>query len=83
MQPLRDDRSLGQILRDLREETTLLAGGVQMPHLTTRFRDRHALVVARSAETKRDLSIVAPSKARPSSPIAVNVIVHSVATPLT
>ena len=31
-----------------------------MPQLKTRFRDRHALVVARSAETKRDLSIVAP-----------------------
>jgi len=47
-------------LRHLREETALLAGGVSMPQLKTRFRDRHALVVARSAETKRDLSIVAP-----------------------
>jgi uncharacterized membrane-anchored protein len=47
-------------LRHLREETALLAGSVQMPQLKTRFRDRHALVVARSAETKRDLSIVAP-----------------------
>jgi len=47
-------------LRHLREETALLAGGVQMPQLRTRFRDRHALVVARSPETKRDLSIVGP-----------------------
>jgi uncharacterized membrane-anchored protein len=47
-------------LRHLREETALLSEGVQMPQLRTRFRDRHALVVARSAETKRDLSIVAP-----------------------
>ena len=47
-------------LRHLREETALLSEGVQMPQLRTRFRDRHALVVARSAETKRDLSIVGP-----------------------
>jgi uncharacterized membrane-anchored protein len=31
-----------------------------MPQLKTSFRDRHALVVARSPETKRDLSIVGP-----------------------
>ena len=47
-------------LQHLREEAALLSEGVQMPQLRTRFRDRHALVVARSAETKRDLSIVAP-----------------------
>ena len=47
-------------LRHLREETALLSEGVQMPQLRTRFRDRHALVVARSAETKRDLQIVGP-----------------------
>jgi uncharacterized membrane-anchored protein len=47
-------------LLHLREETALLSEDVQMPQLRTRFRDRHALVVARSAETKRDLSIVAP-----------------------
>jgi uncharacterized membrane-anchored protein len=47
-------------LRHLREETTLLSEGVQLPQLTTSFRDRHALVVARSPETKRDLSIVSP-----------------------
>ena len=31
-----------------------------MPQLQTRFRDRHALVVARGPGTKRDLSIVEP-----------------------
>jgi uncharacterized membrane-anchored protein len=31
-----------------------------MPQMRTRFRDRHALVVARSAETRRDLQIVGP-----------------------
>jgi uncharacterized membrane-anchored protein len=44
----------------LREETALLSEGVQLPHLRTSFRDRHVLVVARSPETKRDLSIVGP-----------------------
>jgi uncharacterized membrane-anchored protein len=47
-------------LRHLREETALLSEGVHMPQLRTSFRDRHALVVARSTETKRDLSIVGP-----------------------
>jgi uncharacterized membrane-anchored protein len=47
-------------LQHLREESALLSEGVQMPQLQTRFRDRHALVVARSPETKRDLSIVGP-----------------------
>ncbi|HSK15424.1 MAG TPA: putative cytokinetic ring protein SteA [Gaiellaceae bacterium] len=47
-------------LRHLREETALLSEDVQMPQLRTRFRDRHALVVARSPDTKRDLSIVGP-----------------------
>jgi len=44
----------------LREETAILSDGVQLPQLATSFRDRHALVVARSPETKRDLSIVGP-----------------------
>ncbi len=47
-------------LRHLREETAILSEGLQMPQLRTSFRDRHALVVARSAETKRDLQIVGP-----------------------
>lgn len=47
-------------LRHIREETTVLSEGVQLPQLRTVFRDRHALVVARSQETRRDLSIVGP-----------------------
>jgi uncharacterized membrane-anchored protein len=42
----------------LREETALLSEGVNLPQLETSFRDRHALIVARSPGTKRDLSIV-------------------------
>jgi uncharacterized membrane-anchored protein len=44
----------------LREEGKLLAEGIDFPHLTTRFRDRHALVVARGPGYKRDLRIVRP-----------------------
>jgi uncharacterized membrane-anchored protein len=45
-------------LRHLRDEARLLSEGVQMPQLETSFRDRHALVVARAPEAKRDLRIV-------------------------
>jgi uncharacterized membrane-anchored protein len=44
----------------LREEGKLLAEGIDFPHLVTRFRDRHALVVARGPGHKRDLRIVRP-----------------------
>jgi uncharacterized membrane-anchored protein len=47
-------------LRYLREEGRLLAEGVQFPALRTRFRERHALVVARGPGYKRDLAIVRP-----------------------
>jgi uncharacterized membrane-anchored protein len=45
-------------LRFLREEGRLLAEGIEFPQLETRFRDRHALVVARGPGHKRDLRIV-------------------------
>jgi uncharacterized membrane-anchored protein len=45
-------------LRHLRDEARLLSEGVQMPQLKTSFRDRHALVVARAPEAKRDLRTV-------------------------
>ena len=45
-------------MRHLREETALVSEGVNLPHIQTRFRDRHALVVARGPGYKRDLSIV-------------------------
>ncbi len=42
-------------LRHLREEGRLLSEGIDFPPLQTRFRDRHALVVARGPGHKRDL----------------------------
>ena len=45
-------------MRYLREEGRLLAEGIDFPPLATRFRDRHALVVARGPGMKRDLRIV-------------------------
>ena len=47
-------------MRYLREEGRLLAEGVDFPAMRTRFRDRHALVVARGPGHKRDLRIVKP-----------------------
>jgi uncharacterized membrane-anchored protein len=47
-------------MRYLREEGKLLAEGIDFPPLKTRFRDRHALVVARGPGYKRDLRMVRP-----------------------
>jgi uncharacterized membrane-anchored protein len=47
-------------MRYLREEGKLLAEGIHFPQLETRFRDRHALVVARGPGYKRDLRMVRP-----------------------
>ena len=47
-------------MRYLREEGKLLAEGIDFPPLQTRFRDRHALVVARGPGYKRDLRMVKP-----------------------
>ncbi len=47
-------------LRYLKDEGYLLAEGIDFPQLETRFRDRHALVVARGPGHKRDLRIVRP-----------------------
>jgi uncharacterized membrane-anchored protein len=45
-------------LRHLRDEGRLLAEGIEFPPLSTRFRDRHAVVVARGPGYKSDLRIV-------------------------
>jgi len=45
-------------MRYLREEGKLLSEGIHLPQLRTRFRDRHALVVARGPGYKKDLAIV-------------------------
>ena len=47
-------------LRHLRDEGKLLTDGIEFPPLTTRFRDRHAVVVARGPGYKSDLRIVRP-----------------------
>jgi uncharacterized membrane-anchored protein len=47
-------------MRYLREEGKLLSEGIDFPPLATRFRDRHALVVARGPGYKRDLRMVRP-----------------------
>jgi uncharacterized membrane-anchored protein len=47
-------------LRHLRDEGKLLADGIDFPPLKTKFRDRHAVVVARGPGYKSDLRIVRP-----------------------
>ncbi len=59
-------------LRHLRTEGSLLAEGIDFPPLKTRFRDRHALVVARGPGYKRDLRIVRPY-IRDFKPVLVGV----------
>jgi uncharacterized membrane-anchored protein len=59
-------------LRYLREEGRLLAQGVDFPSLETRFRERHALVVARGPGYRRDLAIVRPY-VRDFKPVVVGV----------
>jgi uncharacterized membrane-anchored protein len=59
-------------MRYLREEGSLLAEGIDFPALTTGFRDRHALVVARGPGHKRDLKIVR-SYVRDFKPVLVAV----------
>jgi uncharacterized membrane-anchored protein len=47
-------------MRYLKDEGALLAEGIEFPQLQTKFRDRHALVIARGPGYKRDLAIVKP-----------------------
>ena len=51
-------------LLHLREEAGVLSAGIELPPLETRFRDRHALVVARGPGYKSDLRMVRPVRAR-------------------
>src|SRR5215216_738546 len=59
-------------LRYLRDEGRLLTQGIDFPPLETRFRERHALVVARGPGYKRDLAIVRPY-VRDFKPVLVGV----------
>jgi uncharacterized membrane-anchored protein len=47
-------------LRHLGEEAGTLSAGLELPPLRTRFRDRHALVIARGPGYKSDLRMVRP-----------------------
>jgi uncharacterized membrane-anchored protein len=47
-------------LLHLKEEAGTLSEGIELPALRTRFRDRHALVVARGPGYKSDLRMVRP-----------------------
>jgi uncharacterized membrane-anchored protein len=47
-------------LRHLRDESAALAEGIAFPPLRTRFRDRHALVIARGPGYRSDLRMVRP-----------------------
>ena len=47
-------------LRHLRDEGRLLVEGIEFPMLKTKFRDRHAVVIARGPGYKSDLRIVRP-----------------------
>jgi uncharacterized membrane-anchored protein len=59
-------------MRYLREEGRLLSEGIDFPAMTTRFRDRHALVVVRGPGHKRDLRIVR-SYVRDFGPVLIGV----------
>jgi uncharacterized membrane-anchored protein len=59
-------------LQHLKAEGSLLSEGIDFPQLRTRFRDRHALVVARGPGHKRDLRIVRPY-IRDFNPVLVGV----------
>ena len=47
-------------LRHLHDEASALVSGISFPPIATRFRDRHALVIARGPGYKSDLRIVRP-----------------------
>ena len=59
-------------MRYLRDEGRLLAEGIGFPAIQMRFRDRHALVVARGPGHKRDLRIVRPY-VRDFKPVLVGI----------
>jgi uncharacterized membrane-anchored protein len=59
-------------LAHIREERELLAGRLQIPDLDTDFRDRHALIVVRGTDYKRDLRAIRPYL-RDLKPVLVGV----------
>jgi uncharacterized membrane-anchored protein len=59
-------------IEHIRDERELLAGRIELPELTTRFRDRHVLVVVRGVDHQRDLHILRPY-VRDVKPVVVAV----------
>ena len=59
-------------MRFLKQDGTLVAEDLRLPQLRTRFRDRHALVVARGPGFKSDLRMVRPY-VRDFRPVLVGV----------
>lgn len=52
------ERFAENTLARIREERELLAGPIRLPDLATDFRDRHALIVVRGTDYKRDLKAI-------------------------
>jgi uncharacterized membrane-anchored protein len=59
-------------LEHIREERELLSGRLEVSDLQTDFRDRHALIVVRGADYKRDLNAIRPY-VRDLRPVLVGV----------
>jgi uncharacterized membrane-anchored protein len=59
-------------LTHIREERDLLAGRLVIPELRTDFRDRHALIVVRGTDYRRDLQAIRPY-VRDVRPVLVGV----------
>jgi uncharacterized membrane-anchored protein len=66
------ERFAENTLSHIREERELLAGRLQIPSLDTEFRDRHALIVVRGADYRRDLRAIRPY-VRDLKPVLVGV----------
>jgi len=54
------ERFVENTIEHMRDERELLAGKIELPRLRTEFRDRHALVVARGVDHRRDLRALKP-----------------------
>jgi uncharacterized membrane-anchored protein len=66
------ERFAENTLAHIREERDLLSGRLKLPPLDTDFRDRHALIVVRGTDYKRDLRAIRPY-VRDVRPVLVGV----------
>lgn len=65
----------------LREEGELLFGAIELPETRTRFRDRHALIVARGPTTCATCVLSAPTSIRPSRSWSVSTVALTRSSP--